>query len=79
MIKIAKQASWRSPKIMKHKYNIGGLVELDSGACLFVADLIRAWDQTPLYTLTYDKDDGYYQVGIWADSDLKLIAHGKSQ
>ncbi len=77
MIKIAKQASWRSPKIMKHKYKIGDLVELDSGARLFIADLVRDWDQAPRYTLTYDKDDGYYQVGGWADSDLKLIARGE--
>ncbi len=77
MIKIAEQASWLSPKIMKHKYKIGDLVELDGGARLFIADLVRDRDQTPLYTLTYDKDDGYYQVGSWADSDLTLIAHGE--
>ncbi len=71
--------TWREINAAKkHKYAIGDLVELDSGARLFIADLTRDCDQTPLYTLTHDKDDGYYQVGSWPDSDLKLIARGES-
>jgi len=37
----------------KHKFQVGQLVELESGARLFVAKQTRDCDGTPLYSLTY--------------------------
>lgn len=39
-------------RTMKHALPVGALVELESGARLFVAELSRDCDQTPLYNLS---------------------------
>ncbi len=41
----------------EHNFNVGDLVQLEDGARLFVVRLHRDCDGTPLYTLSYDKDD----------------------
>jgi hypothetical protein len=40
-----------------HKFNIGQLVELENGVRMFVVKQTRDCDQTPLYSLSPDKDD----------------------
>jgi hypothetical protein len=42
-----------------HNFNIGDLVELESGVRLFVASQYRDCDGTPLYALTIDLDSYY--------------------
>lgn len=41
----------------KHSFPVGALVELESGARLFVVKQTRDCDQTPLYSLCADKED----------------------
>jgi hypothetical protein len=41
----------------KHKFNVGQLVELESGARMFIVKQTKDCDQTPLYSLSPDKDD----------------------
>jgi hypothetical protein len=41
----------------KHLFPVGALVELESGARLFVVKQTRDCDQTPLYSLCADKED----------------------
>ena len=45
-----------------HKYGLGVLVELDSGARLFIAKHARDCDGTPLYSLTYEKREDSFPL-----------------
>ncbi len=63
----------------KHKFQVGQLVELESGARLFVAKQTRDCDGTPLYSLTC-RPSHHYQfknamdwIGGFSGDDLQLI------
>ena len=50
---------------LKHTFPIGSLVEIESGARLFVVSHSRDCDGTPLYSLCYDKDDTVHENSIY--------------
>lgn len=67
----------------KHKIPVGSLVELDTGARLFVVMHTRDCDGTPLYSLCHDKEDTKWVNSIFAnrawdsgydEDSLKLIS-----
>lgn len=78
-----KGKTWRQKNSeMVHAYKVGDLVELESGARLFIVKLTRDCDQTPLYSLCHDKDDiivekqGFGNMkwdNGWDEDSLKLI------
>ncbi len=68
---------------IKHNIPIGALVELESGARLFVVYHSRDCDQTPLYYLSAEKDDIEQKVagfrnptwdGGWDEDALTVIS-----
>lgn len=68
---------------IKHNFQIGSLVEIiETGVRLFIVKLTRDCDQTPLYSLCYDKDEtvqisnsfrNITWVNGYGEDDLKLI------
>ena len=50
-----------------HKFKVGQLVELENGARMFVVKQTRDCDQTPLYSLSPDKDDTEQQSENFAN------------
>jgi hypothetical protein len=65
--------TYREVNMLKpHKISIGSLVELESGARLFVSKLTRDCDGTPLYTLTVN-DDSYFKINGCCEDHLKVI------
>jgi len=73
----------------EHNFKVGDLVELEDGARLFVVHLHRDCDGTPLYSLSYDKDDterisDVFKNPSWScghlEDSLELVnADGKSE
>ena len=66
----------------KHTLKIGQLVEIDSGARMFIVQLSRDCDGTPLYYLCPDKDntaqerDGFKNVGWYggySNDGIKVV------
>lgn len=71
----------------KHAIPLGTLVELESGARLFVVHHARDCDQTPLYHLSVDGSErlepgAFYYPSEWSkghgEQDLKVIRKGES-
>ena len=65
-----------------HFFNIDQLVEIESGARLFIAKQTRDCDGTPLYSLTPEIDSGVYIRG-YPEEGMKAVKnnlkspHGK--
>lgn len=67
----------------KHNIPIGALVELDSGARLFVVNHTRDCDGTPLYYLAVDREDTKQErkgfrnpswVGGYSEASIVVVA-----
>lgn len=61
-----------------HGIAAGALVEIESGARLFVVFLGRDCDQTPLYWLAArrDEDDKGKWIGGWLEESLTVVGAG---
>lgn len=58
----------------KHQFSLDDLVELNTGARLFIAKLTRDCDGTPLYSLSPDVEDGHVKwIYGYSEDNLKLV------
>lgn len=57
----------------QHAVPLGALVELKEGARLFVVDLGRDFDMTPLYYLSYDPEDTGSLLGGFREKELRVV------